>query len=68
MVAKEYKEKRSEFDKNAKQWTQEFANPEKMKTEKIKKITEMGFTDEQAIEALERVGWDETEAIQALLS
>jgi uncharacterized UBP type Zn finger protein len=34
---------------------------------KIKKLTEMGFTDEQSRAALEKVGWDEEAAIGVLL-
>ncbi len=67
-MAKQYKENRPEFDKTAKQWTMEFANPDKMRQDKIKKLTDMGFTDSQAIEALEKVGWDENEAIQMLIN
>ena len=67
-MAKQYKEARAEFDKTARQWTTEHANPEKLKGEKVKKITDMGFTDQQACEALEKVGWDENEAIQLLLN
>ena len=39
-----------------------------MKADKVAKIVDMGFSTEQAIQALEKVGWDETEAIQKLLS
>ena len=68
VVANQYKEKREEFEKTARQWTKEHANPDKLRSDKIKKITDMGFSEEQALEALEKVGWDENEAIQILIS
>ena len=68
MVASQYKEKRQEFINTAKKWTQDFANPDKINKEKIQKLTDMGFTEEQAVAALEKTGWDEDQAIQALIS
>ena len=67
-MASQFKEKRAEFDKTARQWTAEHADPEKLKKDKIGKIMEMGFTEEQATQALEHVGWDEAEAIQMLIN
>jgi ubiquitin-conjugating enzyme (huntingtin interacting protein 2) len=66
-VANQYKDKREEFEKTARQWTAEHANPNKMRQDKMKKLTDMGFTEDQAIEALDKVGWDENEAIQLLI-
>ena len=66
MVAGEYKTNRELFNKNAKEWTKKYANEDAQKKEKIEKITEMGFTEEIAIEALEKCGWDENEAIESL--
>lgn len=48
-------------------WADKYANPEALENAKIKKLTEMGFTDQQARTALEKVGWDEESAIEALL-
>ena len=67
MVANQFKEKRAEFEKTARQWTTEHANPSKLRNEKIKKLTDMGFSEQQALDALEKVGGDENEAIQMLL-
>ena len=33
----------------------------------MKKLTDMGFTEEQSRAALEKVGWDEESAINKLL-
>lgn len=68
VVATQYKDKRQEFDKTARQWTAEYADPERLKKDKVAKIMEMGFSEEQAVQALEQVGWDEAEAIQMLIS
>ena len=68
VVAKQYKENRPEFDKTAREWTLKFANENSLKQDKIAKITEMGFTEDEAIKALEKVGWDENEAIQMLIN
>ena len=68
IVATQFKERRAEFDKTAREWTKNYANPEKLKRDKIAKITDMGFTEEQAVQALDKTGWDEQEAIQRLLA
>ncbi len=45
----------------------EYASPQKLQNEKVKKLMDMGFTEVQAIDALNKVGGDENEAIQLLL-
>ena len=67
-MATQYKDRKADFDKTAREWTKNFANPDKIRQDKIAKITDMGFTAEQALQALEKVGWDEGEAIQKLLA
>ena len=67
VVAKQYKTNLDKFQEQAKAWTQKYANPTALENSKIKKLTEMGFTDAQARAALEKVGWDEEAAIVALL-
>lgn len=67
-VAEMYKSNRELFKQTAKYWTETFANEVKSSNEeKIAKIAEMGFTREQAAEALEKHGGDETSALNALL-
>ena len=68
VVANQYKDNTACFDKTAREWTTNYANPDKLKKEKIHKITEMGFTREQAISALEKCDCDEELAIQSLLN
>ena len=67
-MAGQFKDKKAEFDRTAREWTKNYANPEKIRKDKIEKIIEMGFSQAQAISALESVSWDEQEAIQKLLS
>lgn len=66
MVAGEYKTNRDLFNKNAREWTKKYANEDSQRKEKIEKITEMGFSEEMAIAALEKNGWDANEAIESL--
>ena len=68
VVAKQFKEKREEFDKTAREWTEKYANPNLIREKQIEKIVEMGFSKELAIEALEAVGWDESAAINSLVN
>jgi len=67
-VANMYKQNRELFEQTARYWTETFAQ-EKLTTqdERINQITEMGFSAEQAKEALEKYGWDETLALNSLL-
>ena len=55
------------YNKQARDWVNQYANMEALEGTKIKKITEMGFTDAQARQALEKVGWDEEAAINVLI-
>ena len=54
------------FEFTAKQWTENFAK-EVTQEEKIKKLMEMGFSQEMCQEALERYDFDENLALNFLL-
>eukprot|EP01066_Platyproteum_vivax_P009160 Platyproteum_vivax@DN4003_c0_g1_i3.p1 len=67
-VAKMYKTDKQLFLQTAKYWTETFASGQKdSNPDKIKKITEMGFSKAQARTALEKHNWDETSALNSLL-
>eukprot|EP00931_Biecheleriopsis_adriatica_P116144 TRINITY_DN91828_c0_g1_i1.p1 TRINITY_DN91828_c0_g1~~TRINITY_DN91828_c0_g1_i1.p1 ORF type:complete len:202 (-),score=54.07 TRINITY_DN91828_c0_g1_i1:85-690(-) len=67
-VAEMYKGNRELFRQTAKYWTETFANQNESSNEqKVKNITEMGFSAEQAKSALEKHGYDETLALNSLL-
>ena len=55
------------FNETAKHWVEEYANPERNLQKKIKEITEMGFTEEQAKNALEQNNEDVEKAINFLV-
>ncbi|CAE7249832.1 UBC27 [Symbiodinium necroappetens] len=60
-VAEMYKHNRELFVQTAKYWTETFACEQKSSNdEKVQKIVDMGFTQEQAKSALEKHGYDET--------
>lgn len=65
-VAGEYKENRVRFNQHAQEWVKKYASPQVNET-KIKRITDMGFTREQALAALEKHGFDEDKAFDTLL-
>jgi ubiquitin-conjugating enzyme (huntingtin interacting protein 2) len=65
-VAKMYIGKRDEFDQTAKFWTQTYAKPSN-KEDAITRVCDMGFDKESAKNALEKHGWDESAAVNALL-
>lgn len=67
-VAEMYKHNRELFVQTAKYWTETFASEKKSSNdEKIQKIVDMGFTQEQAKSALEKHNYDETTALNSLL-
>ena len=55
------------FNQTAKHWVEEYANPERNFQKKIKEITEMGFNEAQAKEALEKNDQDVEKAINFLV-
>ncbi|CDU19028.1 ubiquitin-conjugating enzyme E2, putative [Plasmodium yoelii] len=68
-VAKMYKENHALFVKTASVWTKTFATGPKEEPREviIKKITEMGFSEDQAKNALIKANWNETLALNTLL-
>lgn len=68
VVAKMYKEDKEKFEEMARKWTKDFANQESLEEGKIGKITEMGFSREEAIVALKQSNWDENTALQLILN
>ena len=67
VVAKQYMSDIQLFNQTAKHWVEEYANPERNLQKKIKEITEMGFTEEQAKKALEQNNEDVEKAINFLV-
>ena len=67
VVAKQYMSDIKLFNETAKHWVEEYANPERNVQKKIKEITEMGFTEEQAKKALEQNNEDVEKAINFLV-
>ena len=67
VVAKQYKSDIKLFNQTAEHWVEEYANPERNLQKKIKEITEMGFTEEQAKSALEQNNEDVEKAINFLV-
>ena len=67
VVAKQYMSDIKLFNQTAKHWVEEYANPERNLQKKIKEITEMGFTEEQAKQALEQNNEDVEKAINFLV-
>ena len=67
VVAKQYMSNINLFNETAKHWVEEYANPERNMQRKIKEIMEMGFTEQQAREALEKNDEDVQKAINFLI-
>ena len=67
VVAKQYMSDIKLFNETAKHWVEEYANPERNLQKKIKEITEMGFSEEQAKKALEQNNEDVEKAINFLV-
>jgi ubiquitin-conjugating enzyme (huntingtin interacting protein 2) len=65
-VAKMYMGDRAKFDQTAKFWTESYAQPTSKK-DAISRVCEMGFDRGSAEKALEKHGWDESAAVNALL-
>lgn len=61
-----YMKDRENFDRTAKFWTETYAK-ENSKEDAISRVCDMGFDRAQAQGALEKHGWDETAAVNALL-
>ena len=67
VVAKQYMSDIKLFNETAKHWVEEYANPERNVQRKVKEIMEMGFTEQQAKEALEKNDEDVQKAINFLI-
>ena len=67
VVAKQYMSDIKLFNETAKHWVEEYANPERNLQKKIKEIVEMGFTEEQAQNALKNNDEDVQKAINFLI-
>ena len=65
-VAKMYVSDGKKFEKTAKFWTDTYAKPTN-KEDAISRVCEMGFDRASAKSALEKHGWDESAAVNALL-
>ena len=55
------------FNQSAKHWIEEFSNPERNLQKKIKELLDMGFTEEQARDALQKNNEDVEKAINYLV-
>lgn len=66
VVAKQYMSNYKEFEKTAKQWVKDYANPANLE-KKVQDIVEMGFTEEQARQALNENEQNVEKAISSLL-
>ena len=67
VVAKQYMSDINLFYQTAKQWVQEYANPERNFQNKVKELMDMGFTESQAKEALKKNDENLEKAINFLL-
>ena len=65
--AKQYKTDIKLFNQTAKHWVEEYANPERNLQKKIKELLDMGFTEEQAKDALQKNNEDVEKAIGYLV-
>ena len=67
VVAKQYMNDINLFNQTAKLWVQEYANPEMNFQKKVKELMDMGFSEEQCIEALKKNEENVEKAINFLL-
>jgi ubiquitin-conjugating enzyme (huntingtin interacting protein 2) len=67
-VASQYKSDISAFNETARYWTDLYANPEKILNSKVTSLLEMGFTEDQAKDALAKNNGDVEKALNFLLS
>ena len=54
VVANQYMSDIKLFNQIAKHWVEEYANPERTLLKKVKELTDMGFSKQQAREALQK--------------
>ena len=67
VVAKQYMSNIKLFNEIAKHWVEEYANPERNFLKKIKELIDMGFTEQQARDALQKNHEDVEKAINYLV-
>ena len=67
VVAKQYMSDIRLFNQTAKHWVEEYANPERNLQKKIKELTDMGFSEQQARDALQQNNEDLEKAINYLV-
>ena len=67
VVAKQYMSDIKLFNETAKHWVEEYANPERTLLKKVKEITDMGFTEQQARDALQKNNEDVEKAVNFLV-
>lgn len=67
VVASQYKKSYDEFKSTAKYWTETYATGANLQ-DALKKLMEMGFTEEQCRTALDKAGGDENKALDSLLA
>lgn len=63
-----YKTNHQTYVQTARFWTESFAQARAENSEVVKRVCEMGFSEDDARKALEANGWDEMASINALLS
>ena len=67
VVAKMYTENYEEFKRKAKEWNDKYASLAYLENSKVTQLTDMGFTQEQAIQALKSHNWNTEAAINSLI-
>ena len=67
-VASQYKSDINAFYETAKYWTDLYANPDKIYNSKISNFTEMGFSEDQAKDALAKNSGDVEKSLNYLLN
>ena len=67
VVAKQYMSDIKLFNQTAKHWVEEYANPERTLLKKVKELTDMGFSEQQARDALQKNNEDVEKAINFLV-
>ena len=67
VVAKQYMSDIKLFNQTAKHWVEEYANPERNLQKKIKELMDMGFSEQQCRDALQKNNEDVEKAANYLL-
>jgi ubiquitin-conjugating enzyme (huntingtin interacting protein 2) len=68
IVTNQYLSNKKLFEQTAREWTKAYVkDPAIAHAERIKRLMEMGFSEQIAKETLEKYGWSEEDAINSLL-